>query len=131
MSDLSNTQLEVLRVLWDHGALKPGEIQEHFSWPIENATLRSVLRKLCESGHVQRHKQGRAYVYRAATSHRALLSRMVRRMAQVFSGGSSAEFISQLIETEKLSPDEIAELRRIADTRIEPQRPQRKRKRRS
>jgi predicted transcriptional regulator len=131
MPDLNNTQLEVLRILWKLGPLKPAEIEEHFSWPIENATLRSVLRKLCETDHVRREKQGRAYVYCAATTHRAMLTRMVRRMAKIFSGGSHAAFISQLIECEELSPDEIAELRRIANSRIESPRPRRQRKRRS
>lgn len=114
MDDLNQNELEALRILWEHGSMKPAEIQEKFSWPIENATLRSVLAVLMEKGHVSRRKNGKAFFYRATSNRRKSLSKMARRMAQVFAGGSTAELIAQLIRTEKLSPREIEELRRIA-----------------
>lgn len=117
MEDLNRNELEAMRILWEHGMMKPAEIQEEFSWPIENATLRSVLVGLMEKGHVRRRKNGKAYYYRATSNRRKGLSRMARRMAQVFAGGSTAELIAQLIRMEKLSPKEIEELRLIADSR--------------
>jgi predicted transcriptional regulator len=114
MQDLNQNELETMRVLWEHGRMKPAEIQEDFSWPIENATLRSVLAGLMEKGHVTRRKNGKAYYYRAASNRGKGLSRMANRMAQVFAGGSTAELIAQLIRIEKLSPEDIEELRRIA-----------------
>lgn len=115
MTDLNRNELEAMRVLWEKGSLKPAEIQEHFSWPIDNGTLRSVLRVLVDNGHVARSKHGKAYHYQAEASRRGVLSKMAEQMAHVFFGGSPAELIAQLIKTEKLSPDEIEELRRIAD----------------
>lgn len=114
MQDLNQNELEALRILWEHGSMKPAEIQEKFSWPIENPTLRSVLAVLIEKGHVTRRKNGRAFFYRATSNRRKGLSRMARRMAQVFAGGSTADLIAQLIRMEKLSPNDIEELRRIA-----------------
>ncbi len=114
MSDLNRNELEVLRVLWDRGELKPGEIQEQFSWEIDNGTLRSILRILIDKGHVTRFKSGKAYLYKAKRTREGVLSRMAKNMAQVFSGGSTAGLIAQLIETEKLSSGEIDQLRQIA-----------------
>ena len=54
MEDLNRNELEAMRILWEHGMMKPAEIQEEFSWPIENATLRSVHAGLIEKGHVRR-----------------------------------------------------------------------------
>ena len=119
MEDLNQNELEALRVLWEHGPLKPAEIEAHFAWPIENATLRSVLRNLVNEGHLTRRKEGRAFIYRAKASRATMLGRMARRMAQVFAGGSSAELIAQLVKTEKLSPQEIEELRKIAGDETE------------
>ena len=42
--ELNANELEVLGILWAEAPLKPQQIEEAFSWPIENATLRSVLR---------------------------------------------------------------------------------------
>ncbi len=114
MADLNRNELETMRVLWEKGTLKPAEIQEHFSWSIDNGTLRSVLKVLTEKGHVTRRKEGKAYYYRAKASRRGVLSKTAQRMAHVFSDGSPAELIAQLIKSEKLSSEEIKELRRVA-----------------
>ena len=115
MAHLNRNELEAMRVLWERGALKPAAIQEDFSWPIENPTLRSVLRVLMDKGLVIRRKKGKAYYYRAKARQRSVLKDMSQRMADVFTGGSAAGLIAQLIKTEKLSIEEIEELRRIAD----------------
>ena len=122
MEDLNQNELEALRILWEHGPLKPAEIEAAFAWPIENATLRSVLRNLVDEGHLTRRKEGRAFVYRAKASRATMLGRMARRMAQVFAGGSYSELIAQLVKTEKISAEELEELRRIAEgeTKTEP-----------
>ena len=114
MAELNRNELEAMRVLWELGPGKPAEIQAEFSWPIENATLRSVLRVLLDKGQVKRRKKGKAYFYQAKATRKGTLSSMSQRMAQVFTGGSSADLILQLVKSEKLSKEEIAELRRIA-----------------
>lgn len=129
MSDLNRNELEVLRVLWDRGELKPGEIQEHFSWEIDNGTLRSILRILIDKGHVARHKLGKAYLYKARKTQKGLLSKMARQMAQVFSEGSTAGLIAQLIESENLSQKEIEQLRKIAAEKPDATGPRSKRRR--
>ena len=117
MQELNKSELEALRVLWEHGELKPAEMQRHFSWEIDNGTLRSTLRVLVDKGLATRRRTGKAYLYRAKASRRGILSRMARRMAQAFTGGSTAGLIAQLMETERLSPGEIAELRRVAEAK--------------
>jgi BlaI family transcriptional regulator, penicillinase repressor len=114
MDALNRNELEALRVLWERGESKPAEIEVEFSWPIDNGTLRSVLRVLMDKGLVARRKAGKAYVYEATKSREGVMSRMARNMAHVFSGGSTAGLIAQLIKTEQLSPEDLAELRRIA-----------------
>ncbi len=122
MTDLNKNELEAMRVLWEEGPLKPSEIQEHFGWPIENATLRSVLRVLVEEGHAARRKLGKAFVYRARSSRKGIMASMAQMVARVCCGGDPAHLIAQLIRTEKLSKEEIAELRRIADEKLSPRR---------
>ena len=114
MAELNRNELEALRILWNRGSLKPADIQADFSWPIENATLRSTLIVLIEKGQVVREKSGKAFLYKAKGSPRGILSGMARLMAHVFAGGSTVDLIAQLIKTEKLSPREIEELRQIA-----------------
>ena len=114
MSDFKKDELEVLRILWAEPDLKPAEIQAKFHRDIENATLRSVLRALVSAKKLKRTKRGKAYHYRAAVSKQGVLSNMTKRMAHVFADGSTSEFIAALVRAEKLSPEEIEELKRVA-----------------
>jgi BlaI family transcriptional regulator, penicillinase repressor len=115
MEDINKNKMEALRILWENGALKPAEIQAKFSWEIENATLRSVLALLVEKDVVTREKRGKAFYYQAKKTQRSMLSKMAQMMAHVFTGGSTSNLIAQLIQNEKLSKQDIDELRRVAD----------------
>jgi len=114
MKTFTPGELEIMQVLWENGSLKPVEIQNRFPRPIKNAALRSALLVLVDKGHIKRKKVGKAYFYSAKTPREGTLSRMTRRMADVFCGGSKAALIAQLIETEELSKEDIEELQRIA-----------------
>ena len=114
MSSFTSTELEVMKILWEHGELKPARIQDRYSRPIKNAALRFQLKVLLEKGHITRQKTGKAYYYKALTPRKGSLKKMVRRMADVYSKGSTAGFIAELIKTEKLSKDELLELKRLA-----------------
>ena len=118
MAELNRNELEAMRILWQGAPLKPAQIQAQFAWDIENATLRSVLALLVSKGLAAREKRGKAFFYQARGSRRGMFSKMARTMARVFTGGSTAGLIAQLIKNEKLSSQEIEELRRIADEKV-------------
>ena len=111
-------ELEVMRVLWEHGELTPPQIEERFPRPIGNAALRSVLLVLMEKGHVVRTRMGKAYVYSARTPLEKELRGTIRRISDIFFGGSTKSLIARLLEDEKLTEDEIRELRDVAGRRI-------------
>jgi predicted transcriptional regulator len=109
---LNQNELEALRILWEKGALKPAGIQSHFSWPIENATLRSVLVNLVEKGHITRKLRGKAFFYGARVKKTALLQNMLHIMARVFAMGSKQELIAQLVRTGDIKPEDLEVIRR-------------------
>ena len=111
---MNENELEVLRILWERGELKPAEIQSHFSWPMENATLRSVLVNLVEKKHVARRLQGKAFFYAARIPKASLLQNLTQRLAQIFAGGSSKELVAQLVETADIQPADLLLLRQTA-----------------
>jgi BlaI family transcriptional regulator, penicillinase repressor len=113
-TSLNQNELEALRILWEEGELKPACIQSRFSWPIENATLRSVLVNLWEKGHITRKLQGKAFFYDARVQKATLLQNMVRTLARVFAGGSNRELVAQLVETGDIKPEDLELLRRTA-----------------
>lgn len=115
MAQFTPGELEVMRILWEHGELKPAEIQRRFSRRIKNPALRSYLSILLEKGHVTRRLRGKAYYYRAKTPRRSVFRSKVRELADAFCGGSTAALLMNLIKSEKLSEDELIELKRLAE----------------
>lgn len=113
MTTLNQNELEALRILWERSELKPAEIQSRFSWPIENATLRSVLVNLVEKKHIARRLQGKAFLYAARVPKATLLQTMMQTLARVFAGGSHQELVVQLIKTSDI---EAADLKLIRQT---------------
>ncbi len=112
--NLNQNELEALRILWEGGELKPAEIQNRFGWPIENATLRSVLVNLVDKGHITRKLHGKAFLYGACVKKTTLLQTMIQSMARVFAGGSSQELVAQLVETGDIKPEDLDVIRRTA-----------------
>ena len=53
-------ELKVMRLLWEHGELKPSELQDRFPEPIKNPALRSYLTTLAREGtrHPTSRRQG-------------------------------------------------------------------------
>jgi predicted transcriptional regulator len=114
MISLNQNELEALRILWGRGELKPAEIQAHFSWPIENATLRSVLVNLVGKRHVTRRLQGKAFFYAARVPKATLLQTMMETLARVFAGGSHQELVVQLMETSDIKAADLKLIRQTA-----------------
>jgi BlaI family transcriptional regulator, penicillinase repressor len=113
VNSMNQNELEALRILWERGELKPAEIQSDFSWPIENATLRSVLVNLVEKKHITRRLQGKAFFYAARVPKTTLLQTMMHTLARVFAGGSHQELVVQLMETSDIK---AADLKLIQQT---------------
>lgn len=111
---LNENELEVLRLLWLDAPRKPAEIQSDFGWEIDNGTLRSVLVAMVDAGLLKRRRDGKAYLYAPRVRRETLMKRMVGRIAEVFTDGSTGKLLMELVSNEKLSEHELQELRDIA-----------------
>ena len=115
MHPLRPNDLEVLRILWEHGALKAHDIEKQLPYKVKNSALRWQLGELVERGHLTRGKVGKAYYYQARTTRNRALRSVSNRLARVFSRGSSLGLLGDLIETEDLSDEDLRELSRLAE----------------
>ncbi len=115
MPQLNENELEILRVLWDESPQKAGQIQETFGWTIDNGTLRSALVAMVERGLLRRERRGKAFVYWPRVRRETLFRRMVKRLADVFAGGSTGHLLIELAAKENLSIEDLQKLSRIAN----------------
>jgi len=114
--ELSPLELEILGALWKNDTgLKPVEIETHLSEPIKNANLRAILVGMVEKGALKRELRGKAYFYAPARAAKTVRRNLTGRLASIFAEGSRLGLIAQLIRDEKLSPDQIEELKGFAN----------------
>ena len=109
-------ELRIMRLLWEHGELKPADLQKRFPEPIKNPAIRSYLTTLLEKGHVTRRLVGKAYYYKPATRPRSAFRSMLGELVDVYCGGSVQALVMNIIKSERLSEDELLELKRLADS---------------
>lgn len=112
--NLNPNDLEIMKVLWEHGSLKPADIEEKLRYSMKNAALRWQLRALMEKGHVTRKKVGKAFFYQATTSQHRAFEKSARRLINVFGGGSVVAFVGRMIDLDLMSPKDIEQLRKYA-----------------
>jgi BlaI family transcriptional regulator, penicillinase repressor len=120
MPRFTQGELEIMRILWEHGELKPAEIHSRFPRKIKNPSLRSYLAILLEKGHIARRRIGKAYYYRAKTRRDSTFRSMLRDLTRVCCDGSMEKLLCQLIRSEKLSETDLIELKRLSEENSRP-----------
>jgi predicted transcriptional regulator len=115
---LSDSEREVLRVLWDRGPATVREIREVLAgrgrrWAY--TTVATLLQRLAAKQYVASDPSAVPHVYRAAVSRDELLERRLRDAADELCDGRAAPLVLALVQGGRLSPEELARLRRIID----------------
>jgi len=114
---LDERDLEILQVLWQEGPLKPAELQQRLSFSIKNPALRWLLNDLVTRRQLHRRKEGKAFLYSAAVERRSLLDSLGQKLRNLLFGGSALAMIGEFAELQKLSPDDLEHLKKIASQR--------------
>jgi predicted transcriptional regulator len=114
MARFTPGEMEVMRILWEHGELKPSEIQERFPRPIKNAALRSYLSILHAKGHATRRRRGNAFYYQPKTKRESTFRSMLSDLVNTFCDGSTEALLCHLLAKENLSQEELLDLQRMA-----------------
>lgn len=92
---LGSREVDVLKILWRHGELSAQEVLRFFiSEQLSLSTMQSTLERLHRKNLLHRHKTGRAYLYSAAISQSAIVSRLMEEIAQHLGNGESSVMIS-------------------------------------
>lgn len=114
MTKFSDAELQVMKLLWQEGELKPAEIQELHESAVKNSAIRFTLSALLEKGHVKRRQIGKAFHYSAVTKRAATFRRTLKELVDVFFEGSTDALLISLIKSENLSEEELLELQQMA-----------------
>lgn len=112
---LSRLELQLMETLWTKGPASIRELQEAFPEPDRPAytTVQTVVYRLEFKKAVRRTEQkvGNAHLFEPLVSRTSAQHRMIDDLVGLF-GGRSLPIVSHLIDSGKLTPEEVQEARK-------------------
>jgi predicted transcriptional regulator len=117
----TDSELAILRVLWERGPSTVREVQEALS-ASGYTTLLKLLQIMTEKGLVVRDESERAHVYAAALSEQRTQRQLLGDLMDRAFGGSPAKLVMQALSGRKATPDDLNAIRELLD-RLEGEEP--------
>lgn len=109
---LTKFELELMKVLWDLERASVREIQEQLpeTKRVAYTTVQTIVYRLEEKGAVRRTKKiGNAHIFEPVVTRKSAYRRLVDELLDLF-GGSAQPLMSHLVESGKLSLEDVREL---------------------
>jgi BlaI family penicillinase repressor len=114
---LGRVQLLIMQVLWARRRATAREITEDISAsePIAHSTVQTLLRHLEDKGSVSHEADGRTFVFFPLVEEHQFKESATRDLVERVFGGSVSSLVAHLLKHEKVSRDEITEIRKLID----------------
>ena len=115
--DLSPAEWKVMKIVWEQNEGAARDIYsvagERYGWAV--ATVKTLLRRLVDKGYLHTKRVGNSYLYRPSRSAAATLSAAAETLLGYAVDGAVGPVLMTMVKKGRLSPSEIAELRRLLD----------------
>lgn len=121
--NITDSELEVLKELWLVPSLTARQLTdrllERTCW--SEPTIKTLLLRLLQKNAVQRTREGegKVFTYRALISGEEYRYLAGRSLLDRLFNGIAGEFLTCLVQNEKMSPEEIQSLKKLLDRAAE------------
>jgi predicted transcriptional regulator len=114
---LSEAQLEIVNVVWDHGEVTVAEVWKDLSArrPVSRNTVSTMITRLEEKGWLRHRVIGGSYLYSATHPRATILPRLVQRLVDAAFQGSAEGLVLALLEGGRLSADEVQRIKAMLE----------------
>jgi len=117
MQKLFDSEFKVMEIIWENEPVSAKQVSliaaEKIGW--NKNTTYTVIKKLEGKGYIKREEPG--FICSALVSREDVCKSEAQSLVNRFFGGSKKALFSALLEDEKLSRDELNELRKMIEER--------------
>ncbi len=115
---ISDTELEILKVLWDLGRGTVREVLERLNadgrqWAY--TTAQTLLGRLQEKGFVESDREGRAFVFHPTISRDDLLGLSLEELAERVCDGAALPLLLKLVQSSQFRRRDLDRFRELLD----------------
>ena len=121
--DRKLTPLEtmIMNVLWDESPAAVRQVQERLNTvkPMAYNTVLTIMRILRDKGFLVSEREGRSDLYRPVVTREDMGRRSLGEVIDSFFSGSAEALVSQLLDGQSLTDEELAAIREELDRALE------------
>ena len=118
---IGDAELEIMKVIWKAKepitSLDIGKEVENKGW--KKTTIATFLTRLVEKGALSADKQGKLYYYTPLITEKKYRKSQTKNLIKTLYNGSVRDFAVSFFEEQKLSDDDIKELKSIFEDKEE------------
>ncbi|MEP1740451.1 MAG: BlaI/MecI/CopY family transcriptional regulator [Kangiellaceae bacterium] len=114
---LSELQLTVMKVLWQHQRLSVSQAQQLLNEqkPMALTTVATLLKRMHEKNIVHAEKQGRQFFYSPAITEAEVKTSMLSNLLNHLFDGNPSELVHHLVAQDEVKQDDIAKIQQLID----------------
>ncbi|MEJ7778459.1 MAG: BlaI/MecI/CopY family transcriptional regulator [Daejeonella sp.] len=115
----TNSELEILQIIWKNGASTVREINEQLSKDkgskIGYTTTLKLMQIMHEKGLLERETSSRTHVYKALVTRSKTSQNILNSLIDTVFNGSAAQLVMQALSNNKSSREEIEMIKKYLD----------------
>ncbi len=113
----TESELEILQVLWEKGTASVREVHEELLKTKEAGytTTLKLMQIMHEKGLVKRDDSVKTHIYQAALSKEKTQKHLLGKMIDTLFGGSPTQLVIQALGNHKASAGELEEIQKMID----------------
>ena len=113
----TDTELEILRVLWRRGPSTVREVHEALAatHPTVYTTVLKLMQIMAEKGLVRRNEEQRAHVYEARLAREETQAQLLGDFLDRAFEGSATNLVMQVLSSQRASAEELEQIRAVLD----------------
>jgi len=115
---LGRLELQIMNVVWDRGKATVHDVKNALSRrKPAYSTILTMMRKLEVKGYLEHEVDGRTYVYRPLISQQAVRQGVLGDLVERLFEGSTSLLLTSLVEQNRISENELCEIRKLIEER--------------
>lgn len=105
---LGDLEHEILTILWAGEEMTAVDVRRKVSRKLQDATIRTVLRRLEEKGYVAHTVDAGTFIYRSKESADRAVADALKGILDRFCGGSIERALQALVNAAMIEPKQVA-----------------------
>jgi predicted transcriptional regulator len=104
---LGDLEHEILTILWQGGDMTAVEVRNKVARKLQDATIRTVLRRLEDKGYVTHAVDAGTFIYRPKESSDSAAADALKGILDKFCGGSIERALQALVDAALVEPRQL------------------------